>query len=132
MATGISVKLPLRVTAADGPYALHKDLVGTVKQNFKNLLLTAPGERMMIPDFGIGLRHFLFNPRPNAVSLIRQRIVSQTSKYLPYIVIRKISFDENKLEEDALDSHLLSIVIDYEVPNLNLQASIVLQSEDVN
>ena len=41
-------------------------------------------------------------------------------------------FDENKLEEDALDSHLLSIVIDYEVPNLNLQASIVLQSEDVN
>ncbi len=129
---GIGPELPLNRDHRFGNFSLVTSYKDQIKQNFKNLLLTAPGERMMIPDFGIGLRHFLFNPRPNAVSLIRQRIVSQTSKYLPYIVIRKISFDENKLEEDALDSHLLSIVIDYEVPNLNLQASIVLQSEDVN
>ena len=53
MATGISVKLPLRVTAEDGPYALNKDLVETTKQNFKNLVLTNPGERIMDINFGV-------------------------------------------------------------------------------
>ena len=38
MAIGISVKLPLKVTKEDGPYALTKDLASTVKQNFKNFV----------------------------------------------------------------------------------------------
>jgi len=46
MATGISVKLPLRVTKNDGPYGLTKDLVSTVKQNFKNLVLTTPAREL--------------------------------------------------------------------------------------
>ena len=129
---GIGPELPLNRDHRFGNFSLVTSYKEEIKQNFKNLLLTAPGERMMIPDFGVGLRHFLFNPRPNAVAQIRQRIVSQTSKYLPYIIIRKISFDQNKTEEDALDSQLLFIVIDYEVPNINLETSIVLQSEDIN
>ena len=52
MPVGISPKLPLAVSAPDG-YRLTKTPAEAVKQNFKNLILTSPGERVMIPEFGV-------------------------------------------------------------------------------
>mgnify|MGYP003626981069 CR=1 FL=1 len=129
---GIGPELPLNRDHRFGNYSLVTSYKEEVKQNFKNLLLTSPGERMMIPDFGVGLRNFLFNPRPHATAEIRQRITSQTSKYMPYIQINKIIFDQGKPEEDLTQSHMLSIIIDYEVTSINLEASIILNSEDIN
>ena len=60
MTNGIAPKIPLKVDQVDGPYGLIKDYVELVKQNFKMLLLTNPGERIMNPDFGVGLRRYLF------------------------------------------------------------------------
>ena len=57
---GISVKLPLTYNSFDGPYTLNKKTKEAVRQNFKNLVLTAPGERVMDPQFGVGMRNFLF------------------------------------------------------------------------
>ena len=78
MAAGISVKLPLRVTAEDGPYALTKDLVSTTKQNFKNLVLTSPGERVMDINFGVGIYGLLFE---NYNSDIYTNKVHKLSRY---------------------------------------------------
>ena len=36
------------------------DISENIKQNFKNLILTVPGERVMLPDFGVGLKQYLF------------------------------------------------------------------------
>ena len=55
-----SPKLPLTSTDEDGPWGLNKTLLETTKQNFKNLLLTNPGERVMDTFFGVGLSRFLF------------------------------------------------------------------------
>ena len=54
---GIGPKLPLQRDDKFGNYGLISSYNEEVKQNFKNLLLTCPGERMMIPDFGVGLRN---------------------------------------------------------------------------
>ena len=40
--------------------ALTKTMMEVIKQNFKNLVLTNPGERVMLTDFGVGIRRFLF------------------------------------------------------------------------
>jgi len=96
---GISVKLPLAYSKEDGPYGLNKNLGQVIKQNFKNLVLTSPGERPMVPDFGCGLRRLLFEPmdgplRSEVVTVINK----QVNKYMPFINIEKISFitsDEN-------------------------------------
>ena len=128
---GLGPELPLNRDHRFGNYSLITSYKDEVKQNFKNLLLTSPGERMMVPDFGVGIRNFLFNPRPQAVTMLRQRITTQVSKYMPYITINKIVFDENK-REDELNTHMLSVIIDYEVTSLNLEASIVLNSEETN
>ena len=115
MATGISVKLPLRVTAEDGPYALHKDLIGTVKQNFKNLVLTTPGERVMDTNFGVGIYGLLFeNYNSDVKDQIRSSIVDQAQSYLPFIKIRSINIDDSKM-----DANLLYIAINYYISPLN-------------
>lgn len=83
---GISVKLPLNIDSVDGPYSLHKDLKESVKQNLKMLLLTIPGERVMNPDFGVGLQKVLFdNDTKNLRDKIQDRIRKQVSKYMPFL-----------------------------------------------
>lgn len=115
MAAGISVKLPLRVTAEDGTYALHKDLIGTVKQNFKNLVLTAPGERIMDANFGVGVYDLLFeNYNSDIKEQIRSRIISQAQFYLPFIKVRSINIDDSKM-----DANLLYVAINYYISPLN-------------
>ena len=62
MAEGLSVALPLAVNTTDGAYALNKDLESMADQNLKMVILTNPGERIMQPDFGSGIRQLLFEP----------------------------------------------------------------------
>jgi hypothetical protein len=124
---GIGPEIPLSRDNSHGVYSLVTSYKEEVKQNFKNLLLTAPGERVMNPDFGVGLRHFLFEPRTHAASQIRQKVQQQVDKYMPYIRINKIEFNTDLLH--AEDTNVLSIKIIYDVPNISLQASIVLKSE---
>ena len=131
---GIGPELPLSRDDKSGAYSLINSYREEVKQNFKNLLLTSPGERMMNPDFGVGLRHFLFEPRSHSIPRIKQRIEQQTSKYMPYVKINNIDFDAGHHGDPVLveDSNILSIKIIYDVPSMNLQSSIVLGSEEIN
>ena len=88
---GISVKLPLYISEEDAAYALNKTLKDTVKQNFKMLLLTVPGERMMNPDFGIGLQTFLFEPNDfGTQEKISARIQEQVQEYMPFLDVTEV------------------------------------------
>ena len=92
MPKGISPKLPLSINSEDGKYALNKTLKDTVQQNLKNLILTAPGERIMDPRFGVGLNTFLFEQNtPFLKEDIRSKIMSQVEKYLPFVQIQQIT-----------------------------------------
>ena len=88
-----------------------------IQQNFKMLILTNPGERVMEPDFGVGIRTYLFeNFTESTFAKIERRIMSQTNTYLPTISINEISFDPA-----GEDFNTLSVRIGYSVPNLNIQ-----------
>lgn len=129
---GLGPKLPLMRDSEHGLYTLTTTYPEQIKQNFKNLLLTSPGERVMNPDFGVGLRHFLFEQKKDAIPKIRQRIQNQTRKYLPFIEISTISFDRDIDESLAEDSQILSLSIEYSIPGLNLNSVLVLASDGVN
>ncbi len=63
-----------------------------IKGNLKQLLSTFPGERVMLPDYGLDLRQFLFEPLDQTLfAEIRDRIVSAVGRYLPEIEITKLS-----------------------------------------
>ena len=129
---GIGPALPLHRDDKFGSYSLIENYGKEIKQNFKNLLLTSPGERMMIPEFGVGLRTYLFQPLDQAAAGIRQRISNQVTRYMPFVRIIKIQLNHNIGEKTAIDSSILSISIEYSVPSLDLQSSLVLQAEDIN
>ena len=58
--SGFTPKVPLHVSSKDGFYALTQNLRQNTKQSLKMIVLTAPGERIMNPLFGVGLRNYLF------------------------------------------------------------------------
>jgi uncharacterized protein len=58
--------------AAQVPYAAHVD------QMIRQILLTSPGERADLPEFGCGLRQLLFAPNSDALQASTQLIVQQS------------------------------------------------------
>jgi phage baseplate assembly protein W len=113
MANGFSAVIPLQRDNEDGFYSLTKTLAQNIKQNFKNLVLTSPGERVMLTDFGVGIRNFLFEN--NSVVLqndISIRISEQVETYMPFIRIDNIEF----VEENDL---MIGLRIFYSVPSQN-------------
>jgi phage baseplate assembly protein W len=114
--SSLAVKLPLTLDSGDG-FTMIKDLKTLIKQNFKMLLLTVPGERVMQPDFGAGLKRFLFESfSQTSYGEIEFAIRDQTSKYMPHIIINSISFNEG-----GIDRNRLGISINYSIPNIGVR-----------
>lgn len=110
---GISVALPFVYSKQDGPYRLNKTLSETVKQNLKNLILTSPGERIMLPEFGVGLRRFLFEGISNdTFTKLAVRIRQQVRKYMPFLNIEDIQFATGDTDTD-LSPNQVNVYIIY-------------------
>lgn len=64
--------------------------------NAKNLLLTEPGERVMLPTFGCGLKRALFQPLTKETTVaLESRIRSSFQTFLPYIFIQDLVLTPN-------------------------------------
>ena len=57
---GIAVRLPVARSTDDG-YELVDSYNDLARQNLKMLILTSPGERVMEPSFGVGVKNYLFS-----------------------------------------------------------------------
>ena len=127
---GFGPKLPLRKDQREG-FALTSTLRENVKQSFKMLLLTNPGERMMLHNYGVGLRTYLFEPYGESTeSEIAASIEEQLDLYLPYLKIESLSFpkDKNLLGDD----NTLQMRIKYSVPVLGVSDQLDLSLEGYN
>ena len=121
---GFSPKLPLSLDPRDG-FLLTKSLPEVVAQNLRMLILTSPGERVMIPSFGVGLYNYLFELNTqNTRSAIKERILSQVRTYMPSVGITRINFG-NTTSAD-IDRDMLSLTISYRIIALNMSAVLSL------
>tara|TARA_R100000234_G_C5001169_1_gene180398 strand:+ start:1713 stop:2081 length:369 start_codon:yes stop_codon:yes gene_type:complete len=109
----LAPRLPLTLDSGDG-YTSIKSLKALVKQNFKMLILTNPGERVMEPEFGVGIKQFLFeNFQSDVYARIDNTIREQTSTYMPIVQITNIQFGTG-----GLDDNSLGIRIEYNIPDI--------------
>lgn len=70
------------------------DGVEKVAQSIRIILDTEPGERVMRPDFGCGLRRYLMKPNsPATRSLIRADVELALTTWEPRIRIEAVSVD---------------------------------------
>jgi uncharacterized protein len=109
----LAPQLPLTLDSGDG-YTSIKSLKKLIKQNFKMLILTNPGERVMSPEFGVGIRQFLFeNFQSDVYARIDSKIREQVSIYIPIISIRNIEFGTGGIEDNSL-----GVRIEYRIPDI--------------
>ena len=75
------------------------------------VLGTAPGERVMRPDFGCGIHEYVFAPNnTRTAGLIRHRVEAALALWEP-----RIDVEEIQVQPDPAEPALLSIEISYRV-----------------
>tara|TARA_R110002110_G_scaffold143381_1_gene332196 strand:+ start:1018 stop:1386 length:369 start_codon:yes stop_codon:yes gene_type:complete len=117
---GLSPKLPLRRDYEDG-FGLTKSFTELASQNLKNIVLTSPGERVMDPEFGVGIRRYLFRNDVSSIKgEIKGRVKSQVRKYLPYLDV--ISVDISSLD----DHNTMHVRISYKITPLSMGDTLVI------
>jgi len=93
-----------------------------IRQNFKTLILTHPGERVMVPEFGVGISKYLFE---NSESDYQARIISvinkQVAQYMPVVSLISVIFAQPNPDQNSV-----SIKIKYSVPDLNIRDNFVI------
>ena len=122
----ISPRLPISSDNRFG-YSMLVNMRQAISQNLKCLLLTAPGERVMDPSFGVGLKKYLFqNYGPEVVKNLKVNIRQQVSKYMPFVSIQsaEVSFGDD-LENivtipDSTDSNKLYVSVRYIVQSVGI------------
>lgn len=88
-----------------------------VKQNLKMLLLTNPGERVFDPNFGVGIRQYLFEMvgQDDVYAEIDSKIKQQVALYMPYLKITRVQFNKDLSNENKINIKLV-----YSVPRISL------------
>ncbi len=113
----LGVQYPL-VKTPRGTFA-QKNGIDQIKADLLQLLLTNPGERVMLPEFGTPLRRLFFEPNDSIIeSEAKAMIARSISTWEPRIIVDNIEVTANIPSQDLsiYDSgddvpHILSIKI---------------------
>ena len=102
---------PFRIDPASGQ-AARTSYEAHVEQMIRQVLLTSPGERADLPEFGCGLRQLLFAPHSEALDTTTQMLVQQAlNKWLAgQIQVKQVSVTPAGA---GVDEAQLLIQIDY-------------------
>ena len=111
--SSIGVRLPVVLDGSTG-FGMITTITDMIKQNLMMLVLTNPGERIMEPEYGVGITQYLFqNFSDNVYSEIDNKIREQASIYMPTVSINEVSF--YSLEPD---SNKVSFRLTYSIPSI--------------
>tara|TARA_R100000541_G_scaffold58189_1_gene69140 strand:+ start:85 stop:516 length:432 start_codon:yes stop_codon:yes gene_type:complete len=84
-----------------------------VKSNLINLLLTSPGERLMNPEFGVGIRQYLFEQVIDK-EFLKNKITDGAQIYIPQIEIDDVFIKRENLTTTP-ELHTVRISLYYKV-----------------
>jgi len=109
---GIGVNLPFNEGGVFTPNYLSKD---AVKNNLINFFLTNPGERPGNPEFGGGLRRFIFQQiTSNTLEFLKEDIQQKISDYFPNIIVNNLNVLSNS------DNNNITVEIFYSISNTGI------------
>src|SRR5690606_7977522 len=72
----VAIDLPFRI-GPDGAVQTTRDVDRQVRQRLISIIGTIPGERVMLPEFGVPVADYLFHPDPLYVEQELSRLVAQ-------------------------------------------------------
>ena len=109
----ITVEIPLSLDSDNPGFKTlnEKEMIKVVNYNLKSVLLTIPGERFD-KNFGVGLKTYLFElSNSKKISLLREVIKKQISRYLPWLNKFNVKVTINNLKDS------LHVEIKYKINN---------------
>ena len=107
----IGITLPIQITnvAFNQSFTTREQ----VRSNIVNLLKTKRGERIMQPDFGIGLESILFEPiDDDTQTRIQSEIENAISIWLPYVVIEDLVID---ISDELRDRNTIDVSLSFSI-----------------
>jgi phage baseplate assembly protein W len=121
-------KIPLGIVTpvragdeSDGIFKMHRDLGDQIQDNFRNLLLTNRGDRVVQYNFGADLMPLTFEltSHENFDIEAMLRIKAATERWMPFIVLKDF---ESKIEHSTDKQPVGRITIDvtYDVPRAGI------------
>jgi len=121
--------LPYPVMGDAGGLFHRQSGIDQIKSDLLLLLLTAPGERVMLPDFGTDLRRLVFEPNDTILEQQAVDIIAAAIRaWEPRVVIEQIEVTANPGKESlntfddrTNEEHVLLISIKFFDPE-NIQA----------
>tara|TARA_R110002020_G_scaffold421394_1_gene630468 strand:+ start:4763 stop:5176 length:414 start_codon:yes stop_codon:yes gene_type:complete len=115
---GIGINMPFN---KPGVFSSNYQTKDAIKNNLINYFLTNTGERFMNPDFGGGLRNFIFEQiSDNNISSLKLQIQDQINTFFSRI---------NVLEFDILtnpDQYTITVFLKYSIRNTGMVDSITI------
>lgn len=82
-----------------------------IREAIRIILETDPGERVMRPDFGAGLRHLVFEPiNTSTLALVQQRVEAALVAWEPRIEVREVVVSAERAALGVLDIHIEYLV----------------------
>jgi len=129
----LGLQYPLTKTARG--IMAQKNGVDQIKADLLQLLLTNPGERVMLPEFGTPLRELFFEPNDDALAAEAERMVGEAiDAWEPRVELKNIvastgaAMDLNPEDTGDEEGAILSIQIEfYDPENINEVEELVLE-----
>jgi phage baseplate assembly protein W len=119
----VGVNLPFSSPSVFTSNYLTKD---AIKNNLINFFLTEPGERYLNPNFGSGLRSFVFEQiTEDNMNLIEDKIRNDLSTYFPSVIPQNIIVYEDQTLQAIITQ------VSYNVQDTAINDTITLQF-DIN
>lgn len=113
----IGILLP--ITKVDGKFSQSYTTQEQAISNLKNLILTAKGERLMLPEYGTDLPKYLFEQvDEDLLDAIEDEIRTAINTWLPYIVITNLIVELENFNSNLksnLDNHTIFFDITFRV-----------------
>ena len=115
---GIGINLPL----AEGTgFTSNYTTAEATKYNLINFFLTNPGERIGNPEFGGGLRNFIFSQiNQQSTEFLQQDIQSKISNEFPNVDVQELNVTASP------DNNEVSVAIFYSIFNTNIEDKVTL------
>lgn len=97
---GKGMAFPPRV-GADGRLAWSEG-EANVREAMRIILMTEPGERLRLPEFGAGLSRFLFEPNIVAThTQMQQRIADALQRWEPRVQVQEVAVVADSIDPQA-------------------------------
>jgi phage baseplate assembly protein W len=109
----IGVNLPFSGPGVFTPNYLTSQ---AIKNNIINFFLTNPGEIIMNPTFGGGLRNYIFDQiAENTLDFLKQDVEQKLEKYFPAVIVDSLDV----LRNDDDNSVIVQLKYSIEYSNIN-------------